>query len=439
MSALARYFNNKGVKVTGYDKTVTTLTKKLGEEGIEIYFRDEIDLIPDNIDIVVYTPAIPKDHKQLTKLRKGHTKVLKRSEMLGLISDANDAIAVAGTHGKTSTTAMLSHIMRSCGIDISAFIGGILTDYNTNYFAGESPWVVLEADEYDRSFLHLHPEITILQSMDADHLDIYGSHDEMIETFVEFLNKTAYGGKLIINSELKPLISEDDWKGLKSIYTIITFGFDSAADAVISDISVSNGMSEFILSYKGEEAIVSQFLPGDHNRMNATAAILASILAGCDMEEAISSLTVFKGIKRRYEVIARRDVTYVDDYAHHPKELEYVIGATKELFLNKKVLGIFQPHLYSRTKDFQSGFAKALSKLDEVILMDIYPAREKPIKGVSSHSILDKITNQNKSLLNVEEIIEKVKNKDYDVVLTLGAGDIDLLVPKIKDIILNNG
>ena len=439
MSALARYFNDKGIKVSGYDKTETVLTKKLVSEGISVHYEDNVKLIPEDIDIVVYTPAIPKQHRQLNKLRNTSTPIYKRSEVLGFLSESHDAIAIAGTHGKTSSTAMTAHILRTCGIDASAFVGGILADYETNYFAGDGRWVVLEADEYDRSFLHLHPEVTILQSMDADHLDIYQSHQVMIDSFIEFLHKTEYGGKLIIKDDLISLIDANTLKELKSQYSIVSFGFSKEADARLSNGFVEDGMTGFTLEYKGESVSVLQYLPGNHNRLNATAAIVAASFAGCSLKEAAAALTVFKGIKRRYEVVARRDVVYVDDYAHHPSELDAAIQATRELFPGSRILGIFQPHLYSRTRDFAKGFGHSLSQLDEVVLMDIYPAREEPINGVSSKMLLPYINHENKSLQNEEEIINKIKEKNYDVLLTLGAGDIDLLVPKIKDIILNNG
>jgi UDP-N-acetylmuramate--alanine ligase len=439
MSALARYFNDKGVKVSGYDKTESVLTKKLVSEGISVHYQDDVKLIPGNIDMVVYTPAVSKKNKQLNKLQKCNVPVIKRSELLGLLAKSHDAIAIAGTHGKTSTTAITAHIMRTCGMDVSAFIGGILADYDTNYFAGDGQWIVLEADEYDHSFLRLHPEISVLQSMDPDHLDIYGSHEVMVANFIAFLNQTEYGGKLILNYSLLEYIDAEAMVELKGQYSVITFGFSNLADAVITDTHVDNGMSGFTLQYKGESVEVLQYLPGDHNRLNATAALLATSLAGCNMQEAANALSVFKGIKRRYEIVARRDVVYVDDYAHHPKELNAAIQATRELFPDARILGIFQPHLYSRTRDFAEEFGRSLEVLDEVVLMDIYPAREEPIKGVTSSMILNYINHNNKSLLEEEAIIEKVKERNYDVIMTLGAGDIDLLVPVIKDIILNYG
>ncbi len=438
MSALARYFRYKGMMVSGYDKTETVLTKKLVGEGINIHYLDDLSLIPEDIDLVVYTPAIPYLHKGLKRFKEHNSiPVLKRSEVLGMISEENDSIAVAGTHGKTSTTGILAHVMKSCGVDVSAFVGGILTDYETNYFAGDSNWVVLEADEYDRSFLTLHPEISILQSMDADHLDIYKDDKSIRDSFVAFLNKTSFGGKLIINHDLKSNFKNAEWEELKSFYKLITYGIDPNATVVITEMKVEDGMSTFVLKYNGIESKVAQYLPGLHNRMNATAAIIASVEAGCNLEKAINSLSIFKGIKRRFEFVVRRDVTYVDDYAHHPTELNAAISAARELFPNKKILGIFQPHLYSRTKDFALGFAEALDALDEVVLMDIYPAREEPITGVDSNMILKNIINEQKSLLDTNEILNKIRQKNYDVVMTLGAGDIDLLVPEIKNILMH--
>lgn len=438
MSALARYFNTKGIKVSGYDKTETDLTKKLVSEGIEIQYVDDVALIPEDIELVIYTPAVSTKHRQLKSLQmRGAVPVMKRSQVLGIISEQNDSVAVAGTHGKTSTTAILSHVMKYCGIDVSAFIGGILSDYNTNYFAGSSNWVVLEADEFDKSFLTLRPEIAILQSMDADHLDVYGDDKSVRDSFVAFLNKTEFGGKLVINYDLVCQFTKEEWDELKMYYKVITYGTSSEANAVISEMNVEDDMSTFMLLYNGENTKVSQYLPGMHNRMNATAAIIASVEAGCDMQKAAKSLSIFKGIKRRFEFVVRRDVIYIDDYAHHPTELNAAISAARELFPKKKILGIFQPHLYSRTKDFANGFAQALDTLDDVILMDIYPAREEPIKGVDSNLILSKMNNKQKSILDTNEILNIIKEKNYDVVMTLGAGDIDLLVPKIKDILIH--
>ncbi len=440
MSALARYFNERNVAVSGYDKTKTTLTEKLVSEGIEVHYEDDISLIPEFIELVVYTPAIPDSNKQLRKLKRSdHIQVLKRSEVLGLISRSSDAIAVAGTHGKTTTSAMLAHMLRYSGVDISAFVGGIMSDYDSNYFSGKSNWVVLEADEYDRSFLHLYPEVSILQSMDADHLDIYQDHSDLVGAFESFVCNTEFGGKLIINHQLKGQFSDEKWLDLKSKYKIVTYGFDRNADAVITSCTVDGGMSKFELKVDGSLYEVALMLPGDHNRMNACAAILAAREAGCSIESAVSALAVFKGIKRRFEYVIRRDVTYVDDYAHHPSEIDAVLKAVQEVYKGKKVLGIFQPHLYSRTKDFYKEFAQSLESLDEVILMDIYPARELPIKGVDSNLILKHIKNKQKNLLTSDEILERVKEKDFDIVMTLGAGDIDLLVPKIKEIIARHG
>ena len=436
MSALARYFNLKGVKVAGYDKTETELTKTLVREGIDIHYTDSLDLIPFEPDLVVYTPAIPRQHHQLSHYKNSNVPVMKRAELLGVISRLNDTVAVAGTHGKTTTSSMTAHILKYCGRDISAFLGGIMTGYETNYFLGQENWVVVEADEYDRSFMHLDPLITIINSMDADHLDIYGNEDSIKEGFKLFLHKTRDEGAILMSEHLRDEFSLKEIEDIKSKYDLKFFGFGDENDVCVGNIRIDNNMVVF--DYQdGTTSLKSLKLrmPGKHNILNAAAAITAARMVGVDPFLLPAALEAFEGIKRRFEYITSKGKIYIDDYAHHPSELRSVIAATRLMYAGKKVVGIFQPHLYSRTRDFVNGFAEALDQLDEVILMDIYPAREEPIEGITSEIILHKMKNQNKSLLSVNEIYKKIEEKDFDVLLTLGAGDIDLLVPELKRII----
>lgn len=433
MSALARYFNARGVFVAGYDKTKTRLTEKLVSEGIEVMYEDRVDYIPEDLDLVVYTPAIPSDHRQLTHLFASDIEVVKRAELLGIISRENPVIAVAGTHGKTSTSALITHILKSCNEDVSAFLGGIISGYNTNYFLGSSPWVVVEADEYDRSFLHLRPQISVLNSMDADHLDIYGQEDQIKEGFIEFLHKTNQGGVLLIHQPLQEKIGQEEWSRLQDRYEVITFGI-SGADVEVSNFEFEDGMMTFDLEEDGHPTIgCKSHLIGRHNALNASVAIkIARIL---DKEDDLirAGLEQFAGIRRRFEVVYKSsDIIYIDDYAHHPTELNVAIQAARDLYPERKILGVFQPHLYSRTRDFAEGFADALDKLDEVILMDIYPARELPIEGVSSATIHDEMKNKNARRVRDDEVITEVMKSDAQVILTLGAGDIDLQVDIIK-------
>ncbi|HMG14236.1 MAG TPA: UDP-N-acetylmuramate--L-alanine ligase, partial [Saprospiraceae bacterium] len=420
MSGLARYFVLMGKEVYGYDKTETTLTKELTVEGIQVHYTDNVNLIPEGIDLVVYTPAVPKSQAQFSYFRDHNFPILKRSEVLGKLSRERRVLAVAGTHGKTTTSTILTHILLTSGIKCTAFLGGISENLHSNFVYGEDNWMVIEADEYDRSFLHLHPMHAVITSADADHLDIYGDVTELRRTFVEFGNQVSKEGKLLLREGLAIIPSD-----FNKPDQVISYGI-TEGKIYAENIQVIDGYFHF--DYVSDEGRINQLkftLPGRHNIENAVAAISIAKLAGVDDKSIKDALLSFKGIKRRFEFLHRGKKIYIDDYAHHPGEIRSAIQATRELFPGKKILGIFQPHLYSRTRDFVRGFAEELSKLDEVWLMDIYPAREEPIKGISSQIILDLITNSKKAIVNRDEILQRLKVADFDIVMTLGAGDID--------------
>ncbi|NET31234.1 MAG: UDP-N-acetylmuramate--L-alanine ligase [Cyanothece sp. SIO1E1] len=425
MSAIARYFNSIGIAVHGYDKTETALTKKLVEEGIDIHYEDDVKQIPERVDLVVYTPAVPDSLGELQHLRSTEIPIKKRAEVLGIISQNRKTIAIAGTHGKTTTTTITTHLLRSGGVDCSAFLGGIAQNFGSNFVAGESDWVVVEADEYDRSFLQLSPDIAGILSMDADHLDIYGDRESIVETgFQAFAKRLKPGGALWVRNGLQYHFDQ-----------VKTFGLDEG-QARSENISVRNGY--FTFDYVGPETKMRdlQFsLPGRHNVENATLAITVALSLGVKEEDIREALMSFKGIKRRFDIIVRgEDKVYIDDYAHHPTELKAAIGAARQLYPDRELCGIFQPHLYSRTRDFVDGFAEALDALDVPILMNIYPAREEPIPGVSTQIILDRMKNQRKQWLSREEILAYVNNNPIQVLMTLGAGDIDRLIQPISDL-----
>lgn len=430
MSALARYFNGRNVAVFGYDKTSTTLTKKLVEEGMEIHYKDDISQIPEGIDLVIYTPAIPKDHGELNYFQRHDYPLKKRAEVLGMISQTQRTIAIAGTHGKTTTTSILTHILHEGGVDCTAFLGGIANNFSSNYVEGNSDWVVVEADEYDRSFLHLHPEIAVILSMDADHLDIYGADEEVKNGFRIFGSQVKENGKLLINQKwlteyLKKNEVQDKLK---------TYGLEHG-NYYATNIKVTDGYFVFDFKSKMSDIANLQFnLPGHHNIENATAAIAVALGLGVSVDAIRRSLVSFKGIRRRFEIIYRDErVVYIDDYAHHPSELTAAIHAARTLFPKRRITGVFQPHLFSRTRDFLPGFAKVLSTLDEVILLDIYPARELPIAGVTSEALYKLITNDAKVLTEKQELLDLLSTRDLEVLMTLGAGDIDTLVAPIKE------
>ena len=439
MSAIARYFAAQGKEVSGYDKTKTTLTEILQNEGMKIHYDDTLEAIPANIDLIIYTPAIPKDHIGFNILMQSGKPMIKRSEALGWISNEKKSIGVAGTHGKTTTSSLITHVLKVAGIDVSAFLGGITLDYHSNFVIGKSDVVVLEADEYDRSFLRLSPFIATISSMDPDHLDIYGDASSMITSgYKAYVARIRDNGYLIVKEGLLDVFTVSE---LLELYnrgiSVYEYG-NKKGQIQISDIRVDNGRYVFDYNGLGKDlkSIVLN-MPGSHNVENACVAVSVGILndvAEADIRKALSG---FKGILRRFERVVENDkVVYVDDYAHHPSELRVAIDAARTLYPGRKLTGIFQPHLYSRTRDFVDGFAEELDKLDEAILMDIYPARELPIEGVTSEIIFKKMKNRNKKMVTKESLMSVLQDCEKGVWLTLGAGDIDTFVPKIKEMLL---
>ncbi|MCF7567627.1 UDP-N-acetylmuramate--L-alanine ligase [Sabulilitoribacter arenilitoris] len=425
MSALARYFNINNKKVSGYDKTKTSITNELIALGVDIHFEDSIEKIDVNFlnpknTLVVYTPAIPEGHTEFNYFKANGFQVLKRSKVLGLITENTFCLAVAGTHGKTTTTSILGHLLYECGVELTAFLGGISENYNSNLILKGTKVSVVEADEFDRSFLTLSPDLACITSMDADHLDIYGQASELINSFKEFSKKIKPNGKLFVKNGL-PL------KG-------ITYGIEDNSDYTIQNIKIENGT--YIFDVKTPKTVLEnlQFnLPGRHNLLNALIALAMAVEYGCSNQQLANALTSYKGVRRRFTYhIKTDDLVFIDDYAHHPEEINAVHQAVREMYPDKNVLAIFQPHLYTRTRDFIDDFAKSLSEFDQIILLDIYPARELPIEGVTSSWLLEKINNQNKQLISKSEIVSKILKSDAQVVLTIGAGDIGEEVKHIK-------
>ncbi|MBK8850325.1 MAG: UDP-N-acetylmuramate--L-alanine ligase [Saprospiraceae bacterium] len=436
MSAIARYFNTRGVAVAGYDKTVTALTQQLNAEGIRVYYTEDLDVLPENIDLVVYTPAVPSDHQQLVHLLNLGVPVMKRAQVLGLISQAQKTIAIAGTHGKTTTSSMVTHVLKSCDESVSAFLGGILSGYNTNYFLGDSEWVVVEADEFDRSFLHLQPEIAVVNSIDPDHLDIYGTPDKVTEAYLAFIHKTKENGTVLLAHQAAQDLGAEEVAAIKNKYRVLTYGFEETDDIQLNIKGVLEGKVVFdFFSPMGSIESIASRMPGVHNVSNAAVAIAVALLLGKDKDAIANGVASFKGVKRRFEWIVDGEKVYIDDYAHHPTELKMAIGAARMMFPGKKLMGIFQPHLFTRTRDFADGFAEELSKLDELLLMDIYPAREEPIEGVNAEMLLSRMNHANARIVSREEILDAVQKGNFDVVMTLGAGNIDTLVPQIQKIL----
>ena len=435
MSAIARYFLNTGKLVSGYDRTSTHLTQVLESEGMSIHYEDNVNLIPEGVDLVVYTPAIPEDHQELNWIRSQSVPVMKRAQALGIISGSKDAVCIAGTHGKTTTSSMVTHVLKYGGVDISAFLGGVTVDYDSNFLVGNSDVVVLEADEYDRSFLWLNPYVAVIMSMDPDHLDIYGNHEVMISGFREFAAKTRDNGYLIIRYGLKDYFTDEELEVIKARgVKIFEYGEDDRGDIRMHSLRIENGV--YIFDYEGlgqTIEAVKMSMPGRHNAENACVAITIGLLQGVAHDKIKDALAGFRGIHRRFEkIIDTPELVYIDDYAHHPGELKVAIDAARMLYGGRKLTGIFQPHLYTRTRDFAEGFAAELDKLDEVILMDIYPARELPIEGISSAMIFDLMRNPDKKLVTKATLMDVLAGSEVDVLMTLGAGDIDTFVQKIK-------
>ena len=460
MSALARYFKAKGCEVCGYDRTETALTRTICAEGIAVHYTDDVNAIPtsyktDKNDVlVVYTPAVPVSHSELQWFKDRDYLLMKRSEVLGMISQNKDTIAVSGTHGKTSVSTMIAHLLTVSGVGCDAFLGGISKNYKSNLLlfnkgacpldTDDSRYVVAEADEYDRSFLRLHPHIAVVTAMDADHLDIYGTHDAMKEAFAQFALQIKAGGTLLIKHGLTLPVSGE--------VRTFTYSLDNPdADFYaenIRKVSLSTGEGEvrgsdrYMFTLRTPEKTIHDVrlgIPGLLNVENSVAAMAVAILAGADTEGIKSGMASFGGIQRRLDERFRTEnLVYIDDYGHHPEELRFTFESVRKLYPDRHITGIFQPHLYSRTRDFADEFAKSLNMLDALILLDIYPAREEPIEGVTSKMIFDQVTIDDKCLCSKEEVINILKNRKTGVLLTLGAGDIDTLVEPIEKMLKTN-
>jgi UDP-N-acetylmuramate--alanine ligase len=430
MSALARFFKMHGANVFGYDKTATSLTAELVNEGMHINYTDSIEALENNVDVIVYTPAIPSANTQLTWYIQNNYNVMKRSDMLQIISKAVNALCVAGTHGKTTVSTMLAHILRDTGFGCNAFLGGISVNYNSNYWLSENQVAVIEADEYDRSFLKLHPNTTIVTAMDADHLDIYGTEEEMQKSYLQFINSTedilVY--KLGIAKSLEFKVPKMYSYSLQN----------EAADFYASNIQMHNGTYSYTFCFRAQEMFDCRLnVGGMHNVENAIAATAVAYLQNIDLNKIVKAIANYKGVKRRFEYIIHTEkIIYIDDYAHHPEELNTLIKSAKALFPNKKCTIIFQPHLFTRTRDFVEGFAASLSMADEIILLDIYPARELPIEGITSEIISSRMSNTNVTILSMEATLEFVRQSKTELLITAGAGSIDTLINPIKNIII---
>ena len=425
MSALARYFTTLKKMVAGYDKTPSDITQALTDLGIAITFNEDVNEIPKPYldpehTLIVYTPAIPKTHKQLVYFQTHGFTVMKRSQVLGMVTQNSYCFAVSGTHGKTTTTSILAHLLYECKASFTAFLGGVSENYNSNFISTGTEISVVEADEFDRSFLTLSPDMACITSMDADHLDVYGEAEHLRESFREFSRKVKENGKLFVKNGL-PI------KG-------ITYGIEDHSDYTIQNIKIENGT--YVFDVKTPKTTLENIkfnLPGRHNLSNALIALAMTVEYGFPHQQLAKALASFKGVKRRFSYqIKSENLIFIDDYAHHPEEINAVKQAVFEMYPEKKKLVIFQPHLYSRTRDFAQEFAESLTPFDEVFLLDIYPARELPIEGVTSEWLLSKIKNENKQLVRKEQLIEKILKSQAQVVITLGAGDIGEEVKSIK-------
>lgn len=436
MSALARYFQAKGFKVGGYDKTETVLTQKLSEEGIEIHYEDDLHQVNEVFKqvedtLVIITPAIPENHSEWHFFKDNGFEILKRAQVLGRITESNKSIGVAGTHGKTTISSMIAHLFKFCKVPFTAFLGGISKDLQSNYYHDvNSEITVIEADEYDRSFLHLKPEIATISAIDPDHLDIYGTKEEMEKTFKKYLKENLVkDGIGIIHHSLKSVLGS----GYKT-YSIE----DDLADFFADNFRVEN--AEFIADFKWEGNVLNDVkigLPGIHNMENSLVAFAVGIQKGINPELLKEALLNYGGVDRRFDLhIKSNRIVYIDDYAHHPEEIKKLVASVRKMFPGKKILGIFQPHLFSRTQDFANEFARSLEELDELLLLDIYPARELPILGVNSQMLLDLINMNSKMLCSKKELEPHLKQSDSYVVLSIGAGDIGAEVENIKKYLL---
>jgi UDP-N-acetylmuramate--alanine ligase len=431
MSAIARFFNERGAAVSGYDRTRSELTSKLESEGIQVHYTDDITLVDKDAELVVYTPAIPQDHQELNWYRSNNYPVYKRSDVLQWITQSLFAITVAGTHGKTTISTMIAYLLRETGLGCNAFLGGVSGNYGVNYWSSANEVAVVEADEYDRSFLKLHPDIALLTAMDADHLDIYGTVEDMEEAFIQYTKNIKHNGTLLVKHGLK---REND---LHASHKITYSLQNDAADAYAANITQKQGGYVFdVVNKYGLVQDVRLNIGGMHNVENAVAAITVAQMLEIDRLQIKEAMAGFKGVKRRFEyVIKNNKIIYIDDYAHHPEELATLIKSAKRLFPDRRCVIVFQPHLFSRTRDLAEGFASSLDIADEVILLDIYPARELPIDGVTTQLIADKMSNPAHTVLSKEGLLDYVKAAPLNLLITAGAGDIDQLVKPIREIL----
>ncbi|GGX06428.1 UDP-N-acetylmuramate--L-alanine ligase [Aquimarina muelleri] len=427
MSSLARYFKSLDKNVAGYDKTPSKITSDLITLGIPIHFEDNIDYIPKEFlnikdTLIVYTPAIPKEHTEFVYFQNNSFFIKKRAQVLGIITKGVYTLAVAGTHGKTTTTAILGHLLKESGVKVTAFLGGISENYNSNLILEGNEVIVVEADEFDRSFLQLYPDIVAITSMDADHLDIYEKANALEESFVEFSQRAK--DHLLVRNGLS--------------LSGITFGIEDDSDYCIKNIRIDNGV--YVFDLKTPQEFIENLhlnLPGKHNLLNAITAFAIAMLYGTPTSSLVKALFSFKGVQRRFSYqIKKEEIVYIDDYAHHPTEINALHQAVREMHPNKKVLAIFQPHLYSRTRDFASDFAQSLSQFDQLLLLDIYPARELPIEGVNSDWLLNMVDMIDKKKIKKNKLITEIMNSDAQVILTIGAGDIGEEVGRIKEALL---
>lgn len=429
MSALARYFRSKGISISGYDKTPSVITDELAGEGMVIHFNDDPALIPADTDLAIYTPAIPGTLEEFRYLQNSRIPLLKRAQVTGMITEGKIVIAIAGTHGKTSISSLAAHILVKAGYPATALIGGISKNYNSNFISsGREEIMVVEADEYDRSFLHLHPDIAVISAIDPDHLDIYGSEHELHRSFNDFTANIKERGCLVMRKGLRVDLTPDTG--------LVTYASDEDARISAGNLHIEKGKQLFDLVINDEiyHGIRLQ-VPGRHNVENALAAAAVCNQLGVSVDRIISGILTFTGVRRRFDIRYENDKTvYIDDYAHHPRELEAFITAVRSLYPAKKLTGLFQPHLYSRTRDFAEGFARSLDLLDDAWLLDIYPARELPISGVNSQLILNQMKLTNKKAVTRAEVLHLVKIHKPEVFLTIGAGDIDLLAEPLTKI-----
>jgi UDP-N-acetylmuramate--alanine ligase len=433
MSALAKYYHGMGAKVSGYDKTLSVLTEEMETMGMSIHYQEDVNAIPKLPAMVVYTPAVPKEHLEIVYYQNNDALVVKRSDVLAAVTNSSFNICVAGTHGKTTTSTMIAHILKHSGFGCNAFLGGVSVNYNTNFWSSESETAVTEADEYDRSFLKLTPDVAIITAMDPDHLDIYGTATEMENAFVEFASKVKPGGLLMTKyglSRHEEFRSENHW----------TYSLDrDTADVYARRLRTMKGSYQFDVQVNRK--LIENIrlnMGGLHNVENAVAAIAVASHLKIDEEKIRLAVEDFKGVRRRFEyVVKSEEQVLIDDYAHHPEELRALISSAKALFQGMKCTVVFQPHLYTRTRDLAIGFAESLDLADEVILLPIYPAREEPIEGVESEMIIERMSLENARVFSKEDFLSWVEKNDTELMIMAGAGDIELLVPTVKQIIEN--